>query len=81
MSLKIDVSLRHDIICEKTRSPGEIRKELAIQLRSWRKFRETFEYHIAEIAMIRIRILKWVLQHDITPKAYYKKQYNRKWPE
>ena len=81
MSLKSNASLRHDIICEKTRSPSEIRNEIAVQLKMWRRFRETCEYTCASIALVRARCLKWVLRHDTSCRKYYKEKYGREWPE
>lgn len=75
-----DKQLRLDIICEKMRSPWEIRHELACQYKIWRKCRETCEYTLVEIAQIKIRILKWILREDKTPQAYYKEQYGREYP-
>jgi hypothetical protein len=60
------MTLRADHICERTLSPWQIRDELARQIKIWRKYRETCEVHLAEIAIIKIRTLKWVLQHDDT---------------
>ena len=74
------MSFRHDIICEKTRSPGEIRRTLANLWRNRRWALAKQEYTIANTTLIRIEMLNWVLRHDITPQKYYKKLYSREWP-
>lgn len=74
------MSLRQDIICEKTRSPGEIRRTLAYLWRNRRWALAKQEYTLATTFLIRIEMLNWVLRHDTSCRDYYKKQYNREWP-
>ena len=54
-------TLRLDRICEKTRNVQEIRRELATQIKLWRKQHNHID---SQILMLKIRMLKWVLNHD-----------------
>jgi len=84
------MSLRDDIICEKMRSPKEIRKELADLIRTQGKnlaqknldHVDTLKkYQLNDqIWMIR-KVLQWVLRHDESPQEYYRRVYGREWPE
>lgn len=55
--------LRLDRICERTRDVREIRRAMAAQIRHWRRLYHV-DAHAASFAMVRIRLLKWVLNHD-----------------
>ena len=71
------MSLRSDIICEKTRSPQEIRNELAKHLRIMRRQRP----HQSIWRNGIIAAMKWMLREDISCKDFYKNQYGREYPE
>lgn len=82
--------LRSDIICEKIRSPLEIRKELATLIRLQRRLlaRDTrssyidtnAKYRANDLINLKIELLVWVLRHDVSPQDYYKQEYRRDYP-
>lgn len=71
--------LRSDIICEKARSPFEIRWQLAQNIKYLRKLgkQDSVANHVTTGY---IRALQWVLKNDVSPQAYYKEQYKRDYP-
>lgn len=73
------MNLRDDIICEKTRSTKEIRKRLAELLRIERGVKNA-SLSSQQWRASAIFVLKWILQHDTSPKEWYQKQYGREWP-
>lgn len=72
--------LRSDIICEKTRSPFEIRWQLAQQIKYLRGLGKQ-DSACNYITTGYIRALQWVLKNDVSPQAYYKETYMREYPE
>lgn len=72
------MSLREDIICEKMRSPQEIRNFLAKHLRMVRH-KPSDELYREQIGFVLA--LRWVLQHDKSYRHYYREKYCREWPE
>lgn len=84
------MTLRDDMICEKMRSPKEIRKALADLIRLQRKnlrqndlgyLATRQKYQTNNIVWKLREVLEWTLRHEESPQGYYRRVYGREWPE
>jgi len=87
----VDRQFRQDLIHERTRSVSEIRRRLADTIRMRRRTRrfrldmppQELDEQVAEDKRlsVEIRVLRWVLNHDLSLDEFYRERYNREMPQ